>query len=189
MQINIPTHVIKAAIYCAGTKDIRYYLNGIHIRVTDEQMVYIESTDGVIAFQDRLPHLHETDKGPFGIIIPIDAAKSAAKTKAPILSFESLPSGRYTLGDVLFSAIDGKFPDIDRVMPAKHPVESCHPDAAQFNPEYLVLGMKAMRDATKSPKRFFRLQPSVPGGVGLIHCDNEVYPRVALMGLTSRAFE
>ena len=191
MQVQIPSHVIKAAISTASAKDSRYYLVGVNVRVTDEQMIYIESTDGCVAFQDRLQYLHEGDKGSFSILIPLDAAKRATKDKTPVLTLCDLPDGRYLLGDTVFTAIDGVFPTIDRVMPKKADVKTCDVEQMQFNPELLQKCLDAMRHATQEKKAFFRLQPAQPEqsvGAALMYCRDTDYPRCAIMPLNMRAY-
>ena len=48
MQVSIPTSALKAAIHCAATKDVRYYLNGVNIEFCHGDVPHINliSTDG-----------------------------------------------------------------------------------------------------------------------------------------------
>lgn len=194
MRISIPTRIIKAAIQCAAAKDVRYCLVGIHIRLTEQQMIVVESTDGTIAFQDRLHELHDAAdcKGPCSWIIPLDAAKTAAKSKAGMLDLVDMPDGRYCLGDTVFACIDGKFPDVDRVMPKKQKIDTCRPQDMQFNPELLMRCTEAMRLATGARKTdFFFVQSPYDGqsvGAALMHTQTADYPRCAIMPINARAF-
>lgn len=157
MEIALSTNAIKAAIHCAATKDVRYYLKGVHVRVTPEQFIYVESTDGSVAFQTRLTKLAAPKiKEPFGIIIPLDIAKLAIKTKQPQLLLKSQPDGRYMLGDFLFSAVDGKFPDVDRVMPAQSS-DVYSGELPMLDAEVLLRAQKALQAATDS-KGIFALK-------------------------------
>lgn len=144
LQITIPTNILKAAINCAATKDVRYYLKGVHVRVEEDGQTFIESTDGSVVFQDLLAELC-TEKGPFSIIIPLDAVKTAVKTKTVSLCLQALDNGRYTLGDVVFTAVDGRFPDITRVLPRKEPYFG---PAPTFDVDMLAACQKALREAT-----------------------------------------
>lgn len=159
MELIIPTKTLAAAIHCAATKAVRYYLNGVHVRVDESQGVFVESTDGSVAFQDQLSDLAPDDtKGPFGIIIPLAAVKTATKTKAPALCLKSLPDGRYSLGDVLFTAVDGKFPDVDRVMPRRDD-ENYNGPLPVFDAELLLRAQKALQTAMAT-KNVFAMWPN-----------------------------
>lgn len=154
MEITLPTSALKGALHCAATKDVRYYLKGVHVRVTQEQFVYVESTDGSVAFQTRLNELAAPEtQGPFGIIIPLDIAKLAVKTKQPKMLLKSLPDGRYMLGDFAFSAVDGKFPDVDRVMLTRTS-DVYSGELPVFDAEVLLQAQKALQAATDSKKTF-----------------------------------
>lgn len=144
-QITIPTNVLKAAINCAATKDTRHYLNGVHVRVEEDGQTFIESTDGSVVFQDLLAELHTEQKGPFSIIIPLDTVKTAVKAKTVGLCMQALDNGRYTLGDVMFTAVEGRFPEIARVMPRKEPYFG---PAPTFDADLLAVCQKALREAT-----------------------------------------
>lgn len=183
MELTIPTKTLAAAIHCAATKDSRYYLNGVHVRVDESQLVFVESTDGSVAFQDQLSDLAPDDtKGPFGIIIPLETAKLAAKSKQSKLLLKSQPDGRYMLGDFLFLATEGKFPDVARVMPTPTSDNYCG-ELPVFDAEILLRAQKALRAATDS-KKTFALHHS-----NAAHCDSVFlmaprdthFPRCAVM--------
>ena len=158
MEIILSTNALKGAIHCAAAKDRRYWLNGVHVRVTQEQFVYVESTDGSVAFQTRLEELADAEtKGPFGIIIPLETVKLAVKTKQSKLLLKSLPDGRYSLGDVLFTAVDGKFPDVDRVVPTRGD-EYYNGPLPVFDAELLLRAQKALQTAM-STKNVFAMWP------------------------------
>lgn len=166
MEVILPTNALKGAVHCAATKDVRYYLEGVHVRVTQEQFVYVESTDGSVAFQTRLNELAAPEtQGPFGIIIPLDIAKLAVKTKQPKLLLKSLPDGRYMLGDFAFSAVDGKFPDVGRVMPTRTS-DVYSGELPVFDAEILLRAQKALQAATDSKKTFALHHPVHA------HCDS-----------------
>lgn len=151
MKINIKKTTLLAALNCAGVKDIRYYLNGVCLRVGSAKSasaVHLCSTDGNIAFIASLglgEWEGEPPKGPFELIIPYDAVKAAIKSadkRVKELTLESLPDGRYMLGNIVFTAVDGKFPDIRHVIPEKiEPVTS----PCQFNPDSLTRANDALR--------------------------------------------
>lgn len=149
-MFTLPTSAIKAAIHCAAKKDIRHYLNGVLIECAINGDVHIVSTDGSMLFAGLIcaPDVQWIDKqsGPFRIIVPIDAAKLAAKSKSQVLTLTALPDGRYSLGDVIFTAVDGVFPDWRRVSVLPAVIETREKLPSQFNPDLLVSCRDALHE-------------------------------------------
>ena len=142
-MLNIPTHKLTAAIPCAAVKDIRYYLNGVHLEVTASGQVHIVSTNGHSLFAGKIENPDWTDDpvpGGFTLTIPTDAIKTAAKSKSKVITLTDLGGGRYALGDVMFSPIEGTYPDWRRVAKLVEGEEQ----PAHFNPDYLVACNKAL---------------------------------------------
>jgi len=82
-MITIPTQILKAALLCAGVKDIRNYLNGVHIERAATDEVHVMSTDGEVAFicpLDATQVTECTQVGPWRLTIPYDIVKTAIKT-------------------------------------------------------------------------------------------------------------
>jgi DNA polymerase III sliding clamp (beta) subunit (PCNA family) len=184
-MLQITTASLKAACLMTADKDARYYLNGVQIQVREDGTVRVRATDGHVAFEDQMQQFCAKQKGPFDLIVPTAQAKEAAKSKQPMLFLEALPEGRYIyiLGDILFTPIEGKFPDLDKVMPVRNKAEVL---PNQYDAESLVRCQKAMRIAIKEPKAFFRLQH---GECGLMHREVESFPRCAVMSLNvNKAF-
>ena len=187
LNLTLTAANIKAAIFCAADKDVHYYLNGVHIRVEADNCVYVESTSNSVAFQTIEETLADNNqKGPFSIIIPLAAAKAAVKTKAPLLTLAALPDGRYSLGDVLFTALDGRFPEVDRVIPPKEPFIGLVP---VFDADNLTRVQQAMRTANNSKGAFYNMWAlSRDGGRGyndtfLVAAKDETYPRCVICGI------
>ena len=147
MKISLKTEIFKAAQHCCANKDVRYYLNGACLRLANGEKGQIHATDGHVLFVASFDVDYYEDisdcKGVFDIIIPLDAVKHAAKSKTKMVSMESLPNGEYLLNGLCFTAIDGKFPDIARVIPDKKAF-SVTPAPGQFSPELLVRCHKAL---------------------------------------------
>lgn len=184
-MLKIKTNSLKAAVTMAATKDSRHYLNGVCIHVDRHGDVYLRSTQGVYVFEDQMPDKCTEQVGPFEIIIPLDAAKTASKSKADKLELSAMPDGKYILGDVVFTALLGKFPDTDLVFPVRN---SCDDNVhANYDFEFLAICQNAMRLATGNKKAYFRLQNSL---VGLICRETETYPRCAISPLNgTKAFK
>ena len=144
-MLNIPTHKLAAAIPCAATKDIRYYLNAVHLEATSTGILHIVSTNGHSLFLGKIENPEWTADAPpegFAITIPLDVVKAAISQRVPSLSLNVLENGSYILGgNFMFSSIDAKYPDWRRVAKLVEGEEQ----PSQFNPDYLVACNKALK--------------------------------------------
>jgi len=178
-MLQILTNSLKAAVMMAATKDVRHCLNGVFVGVTNDGDVHIKATDGCVAFEDVMNNKCETQKGPFSIIIPIDAAKVAAKTKGAAVQLSPLPDGKYLIDNTTFSPIDGIFPDTDRIFPNRD--TSFDNTVGHYDFELLARCQLAMRTATGTKKTFYRVQNST---IGLMCRENDRFPRCAISPLS-----
>lgn len=144
MLIN--TQHIKAAIQCAATKDIRYYLNGVHIERTQAGDVHIVSTDGHVIFAGLVPaeHVQDAKPGPWRLTIPLDVVKQATKTRDHCLMLDLRTDAPLLLGNIQFSPIDGVFPDWRRVLPSWSDVNAREQSPSLINPSLLVRARDAL---------------------------------------------
>ena len=143
MKIELESKVLQAALHCAATKDIRYYLQGVHIKFFSKLQFTASGTNGHILFAgvgQALEIDDPVDATGLSLIIPYDVVKKLAKNKA-FVYFETLGDNRYILDDQIFTAVDGTYPDISRVIP---PVIDSAQTPSTFNPEYLVKAQKAL---------------------------------------------
>lgn len=130
-SIELNADILRAALICTSTEETRYYLQGVSIEpnVRDLRVV---STDGHRLFCARLDVVTSVER----FLIPRDALARALKgykSKALIVSREG---NLWRAGDVVFTPIDGVFPDSwPRIIPKDLPEEPKH---AVFNPAYLV---------------------------------------------------
>jgi len=137
-MLTLKKSQLKAASLHSGVKDIRYYLNGVCLMVNgvDPVVVHLAATNGHTLFLGHADVVwtDEPQKGDWQIIIPADAIKTAlaGNRKQSLITLSALPDGRYSLGDVIFSPIDGKFPDIDRVIS-----NELSGEIGQYNPDLL----------------------------------------------------
>jgi DNA polymerase-3 subunit beta len=141
MQVNIKT-INALAKHISPKSDIRAYLNGVLVEVTENGRFYV-ATDG-----HKLVTIRETRQETDAIgqwIIPRDVILGIKLQKAgrnPVEHAELETEGAkakldYCGTGTVFAFVDGKFPDWRRVIPSKTSGET-----AQFNPDYLV----AIRD-------------------------------------------
>lgn len=178
MKLCIPTSTIKASIHAAAQKDIRYYLNGVLLEFVHNEgqplLLRLVSTDGTMlsAFNVPLKYEEGAQSANFEFIVPIDVMKAAAKAKTQVVLLESMPDGRYSLGGALFSPVDGKFPDWRRVVPLNANLMQTT-ELAQFDPELLLRGQKALFDfyALSKKGRLSEIVLDHNGpGAGVMHC-------------------
>jgi len=129
--MKIKSKLLRAAQHCQGKEDIRYYLNGIHIYKN-----IVESTNGHVAVQMTMD---KKIRGNFILNIKGVVPAKAQWTKF-IFDKDETIAKHYDCYESLISVscvevIDGKYPDIDRVIPQKFgPIE-----AIGLNTEYVGL--------------------------------------------------
>lgn len=174
-MINVKTASLAAAVLIAPTKDVRYYLNGVQVKVSDFGEVRVRATNGHIAFEDVAG---TGAANPCEFIVPFAVAKLIAKSKAKTVSFAVGADGAYICEGQIFKPIEGVFPDIDRVMPKRE--KGFEQVVSYYDADLLSLSQKAMRIATGASKSFFRIQNSP---CGLMHREDQDFPRVAIMPL------
>lgn len=143
MKITIQASAIRAAVVCAAKKDIRYYLQGVHVNVAHRDYATVVGTNGHILFAGRagVDNL-EGALSPFSLTIPLDVAKKIDK-KAAAVVLETLPDNSYMLDGMRFTPIDGRYPDYSRVIPrADQPQTEDTP--SQYDYELLSRGNDAL---------------------------------------------
>ena len=139
MKLTVKTSALFAALECAAKKDIRYYLQGINIQITKPFTGMVYGTDGHILFAGQLPYDGAVDV-PLNLIIPTDAVKRLDK-KAEFTELE-FDGQTYLLGGARFIPLDGRYPDIGRVIPSID--NSTEQTPGTFDPALLVRGRAAL---------------------------------------------
>jgi DNA polymerase-3 subunit beta len=116
MQFTIKTNELKALLICAGKKDVRYYLNGVHFEGAAHGIIAV-ATDG-----HRLLAVNLPGQQPEGVkaLIPRALIEAAVKTKSVYIEI-TIEGGNVTLASagqsISGSITDGVFPDYRRVIP------------------------------------------------------------------------
>lgn len=151
-MITIRRNHLAAALISAANKDVRHYINVVLFRVTADGETFLISTDGHRLFRGKF-QAECTQKGPFDILIPRDAVKTALASRQPTLDLVALPDGRHSLGDTIFTPISGVFPDIERVIPA-----ATSGEVAQFNWDYIVDARNQLRLWEDNRKEYYELK-------------------------------
>ena len=114
-SISLPVNVLKAAVLCCGTNDVRYYLQGVCI--SDQAVI---ATDGHIMFKHGLSNTQSGDENKY--IVHHEDLKTLLKNlnkKTTHVDFVKLDNAYYFISEdykQLVALIDGKYPDIDRVI-------------------------------------------------------------------------
>ena len=169
MKITLKTSVLRAALICSAKKDIRYYLQGICVSINHPNFAMVYGTDGHVLFAGECPiEVHEAPEAyGFQIIIPSDTIKAIDK-KSEFIDLETIEGGAkdyYLLGNARFQAIDARYPDISRVVPARDAFSELK--ISYFDPELIVKGNEAlaMYYGAKKGKVFPLLQRGDQSGV------------------------
>jgi DNA polymerase III subunit beta len=122
LEITVPTNYLRAALICASTKKVRYYLNGVYV----DPDGFLVSTDGHRAFVGKIDL---TDVPAFdGWIICRDVLKRALtgyKARDIVIS----PT---RTGNIACKPVDGVFPEWRRVVTSE-----LSGVTAQFNNAYV----------------------------------------------------
>lgn len=184
MELHIKTVSVAAACLMSGKKDVRYYLNGVRIK-SEAGLVVVQSTNGNMAFEDAW---YDQEAPEFDLIIPLDIAKDLGKINMPLLALTGPDeAGRYTCGGRVFKPVDGRYPDMSRVMIDRDSANDHLKSDYDF--EQLYICQKAMRIATGKKNGMWRIQNSPNGRGGLIYRENDKWPRCIIAPWRDKAFE
>lgn len=143
MKFTISAPTIRAASIAAASKDSRIYLVGVHIAIAHKDYAHVFGTDGRLLFAGRASYEKLTDKPmqAMAITVPLETVKKCNK-KADNFIIESLTDGNYMIDGMRFTPIDGRYPDVKRVITRRDQVQEL---AASFvDPELQVRGQSAM---------------------------------------------
>ena len=123
IELTLPKTAFIGAALCAPKNDVRYYLQGVCLQIRDNH-IYTIATDGLhliaqhhgSAISNCGKHLDDLE-----IIIPLDAIKSIKKPGKKdlpnLIVTIDLVNNFYMLGNIVFTPIEGKYPDWRRVLP------------------------------------------------------------------------
>ena len=142
MYIN--ANALRAATHCAASKDIRHYLNGVYVKFKTEERATVAGTDGHCLFVCLADTQNVGDLLGTALIIPNDALKKLDK-RAQTVELTKIGENAFRLGDIVFTPVDGTFPDIGRVIPDASTIASREIKPAIYNPDLLVKARKALQ--------------------------------------------
>ncbi len=151
MYITLNKNHLSAAVICATKKDIRDYLNGVYIEFHLDNKATICGANGSILFVAKSEFVRNDDDTTYinSLIIPSDiiniALKQSPKTIDNIdLELINAERKEYKLGVVNFIAINGKFPDIEKIIPEAFDNDK----GVTLNPKFLLMGQKSIKIVT-----------------------------------------
>lgn len=101
--MRISSKILKAILLAAGKKDIRYYLNGIHVNAR-----HLVAADGFRLH--AYSHGQEWSHGP--VTIPRPSIETALKMRSVDIEVTNT-----TVGAVNYEPVGGTYPDYMRVIP------------------------------------------------------------------------
>lgn len=140
MKIN--SQQLRAAMVCQSVKDVRYYLNGVHIKGN-----YIEATDGHRAVRMKLAN---RVRGEYILKIKGRIPKCAKISKFEFSNGENIVKHYDSFGDLVsintVELLQGKFPDIGEVI-EKNKEEGESDSQYGFNAKYMGDMAKMFGDA------------------------------------------
>jgi len=162
LNATIPARYIKALSYMMATNDVRYYLNGIHIKNG-----MIEASDGHVAMRITSPDILVKDD--FEGIISVDTVKYICSG----IKVKDLSSIIYiTDGKAFGSSADcvrGRYPDVSRIL--VNP-DDCSGEVGQFDPELLVKFKKSVKALYPSNNGAFKLHHNGAKNCAAVKIDN-----------------
>jgi len=144
VSITIPANFVVALSNLAANKDVRYYLCGVHISVKNGVLSMVATDGHLLGCLSRA-----TDVSDFNLILSNDTIKkmSIFKDKDVTLTLQaSCHEDTVLFGDIeglKFEAVDGKYPDFERVL---HPTDKVYSNqAAQLDFELLAKFVKVAK--------------------------------------------
>lgn len=146
----IDANAIQAAAHCAASKDLRSYLNGVYIKIKHGDKATIAGTDGHALFVGLANLQTATPSGDTyawvnaELIIPLDTIKKLDK-KQNIYQLRYFGDNQFVIGGQVFTPLEGKYPDIGRVIPTHDQITAEEQKPAVFDPDLLTRAQKALQ--------------------------------------------
>ena len=205
MKFKIPAQQIKSAMVHAAKKDVRYYLNGIHITksnnvvTTNGHCLYLAENEAFHVFDDTEQPLNlklNDDFPDHGIILDTSTAWPTITNKitfvgvaidytsqvANISYHQPITKNTDLTNQVLaFSVklIDGRFPDYQRVMPSRNDNDALS-EYVGLMPEYLASIAKTF------PKKFTPIKMDLFGDYSAVKITSSAYQDQTLIIMPAR---
>ena len=143
MKLTINASTIRAAAVAAASKDIRYYLVGVHLSIAHQDYATVYGTDGHMLFAGRASYSVDGEESlePLAITIPLEIVKKCDK-RADLFTLESLTDGAYMLDGMRFAPLDGRYPEVQRVITRRDQLQPA--TVSVIDPDLVVRAHAAM---------------------------------------------
>lgn len=144
--MKIPSNMLRAAMHCQGNKDVRFYLNGVHIKNK-----HVEATNGHVAVRMTMEKSCRKD-----VIVDFKSKIPAAAVSTTLILKDEAIAKHYDafhqlLAVSVIEIIDGKFPDLSKVIKK----ESKPTERIGINPSYVALWSKMFKQQFSAAKMTF----------------------------------
>lgn len=156
IKLSLLLPQLAVALVVAAKNDVRYYLNGVHLNFKDS---CIEATNGHFAI--RIPY-EFTDVSPDtkSLILPREEVQKILRDFKPLgvveLNYDPETRQAKRADGMAFSGIDGKFPDLNIVMPQEPSFVS--KEQVAFAPEAFEVLHKVKTTMTKRQGMYFTMR-------------------------------
>jgi DNA polymerase III sliding clamp (beta) subunit (PCNA family) len=179
MENTINIEALRALLPLAAKKDVRNYLNGVYVDFQRDKTVYVATNGRALGrYVDIVENEHV-----FSLIIPGDVVNhfkhKPKHAKWGDLIFNPETHTASLVGPVAgpsfgFTPLEGKFPDVSKVIPSNTSGE-----VAQFDAELLSLFARVNKSfGAKFPGRF-KIDHNGTGGA-LVHLSREEFTGVIM---------
>ena len=136
-QFSIKLSTLKGLVILSAKKDIRYYLQGVKLEFNSKFSRCIATNGHILAINQE----NQENEGAGCVLVPreiIDNIKVSKKDLDFIALFTQITDSKWSIkymgNEVIFSPIDGKFPDYSRVV---NQVKTSG-EPAFYNLDYLI---------------------------------------------------
>lgn len=147
----IPARILNAVAPFAGKADPRYYLNGLHLTVTDDGALRIQATDGHTLARYDVPDFQANGSPPAQVFaVPKLPAREDVTLGARYEGEKQALEIRSSSQTWTVPEIGGKYPDCDRVIPAEIPVECSIMAPVSLQPHFIERVGKAFTEIGKA---------------------------------------
>jgi DNA polymerase III sliding clamp (beta) subunit (PCNA family) len=136
-QFSIKLSTLKGLVILSAKKDIRYYLQSIQLEFNSKFTRCIATNGHVLGINQE----NQENEGAGSVLVPreiIDNIKVSKKDLDHIALFTQISEAKWSIkymgNEVIFSPLDGKFPDYSRVV---NQIKTSG-EPAFYNFEYLI---------------------------------------------------
>ena len=139
MKINVKLSALHAVAQLAADKEIRYYMVSVRVEANATQTI-LAATNGTCVGMYRVVDVENEVDDKVSFLLPLDVIKMLKPAKngldAAVIETNDGATGTISVvggATVAWAAVDGKFPDIARVIP-----QTCSGEVAQFDPALIA---------------------------------------------------